>query len=425
MITYIKTLLLQIKEKGFFHLLSANYLIQVLMFGSQMFVAWILTPEDIGRIKIMQSYLGVAIIFAGFGFNTSTLKLISEKRPFAEKYALFSVVLKYNYIALLLVYIIILIFSLLNLVSKDMIINHIFPVYSITLFPMTLNTLMIAYLQGLKKIKEMAKIQTATNFISLFIIIILTYFLYLYGYIIALILGFTTTFVLLLLAIRNINKKVAKATLAHPFRLHWKYAKFSFLANGLSRISLYMDVFLMNYLISDRTAVGYYGFALTIIVAFRLITGTVQQICTPYFSEKSAIFTEWKKIYKKYNILFQVSSFIITLISIFLLPGIIKFIFQGKYNNSIPFLNMLIICWFVRNLYSIKGIALWGLGKIQLNFYSSLMVFPISIIATYYLLLKFGVMGAAYGNLVSAISSMIITSIMFKVVYRKRSALIQ
>jgi O-antigen/teichoic acid export membrane protein len=407
MIAYIKTLLLQIKEKGFFHLLSANYLIQILMFGSQMFVAWILTPEDIGRIKIMQSYLGVAIIFAGFGFNTSTLKLISEKRPFAEKYALFSVVLKYNYIALIFVYIIMLVFSLLNLISKDMVINHIFPVYSIMLFPITLNTLMIAYLQGLKKIKEMAKIQTITSFISLTIIIILTYFFYLYGYITALILGFITTYLFLSLTIKNINRDVTEISLDKSFQIHWQYAKFSFLANGLSRISLFMDIFLMNYLISDRTAVGYYGFALTVIVAFRLITGTVQQICTPFFSEKSTNFNEWKSIYKKYNFLFQVGSLIITIISIFLLPEIINFVFQGKYDNSTPFLRILVISWFVRNLYSIKGIALLGLGKIHLNFYSSLIVLPISIITTY------------YGNLVSAISSMVITSTMFNVVYKK------
>jgi O-antigen/teichoic acid export membrane protein len=278
---------------------------------------------------------------------------------------------------------------------------------------------MIAYLQGLKKIKEMAKIQTITSFISLTIIIILTYFFYLYGYITALILGFITTYLFLSLTIKNINRDVTEISLDKSFQIHWQYAKFSFLANGLSRISLFMDIFLMNYLISDRTAVGYYGFALTVIVAFRLITGTVQQICTPFFSEKSTNFNEWKSIYKKYNFLFQVGSLIITIISIFLLPEIINFVFQGKYDNSTPFLRILVISWFVRNLYSIKGIALLGLGKIHLNFYSSLIVLPISIITTYWLLLKFGVVGAAYGNLVSAISSMVITSTMFNVVYKK------
>ncbi len=46
-------------KRGFFHLLTANLLIQVVAFASQLFVAGILSPEDIGRIKVIQTFLSV------------------------------------------------------------------------------------------------------------------------------------------------------------------------------------------------------------------------------------------------------------------------------------------------------------------------------------------------------------------------------
>jgi O-antigen/teichoic acid export membrane protein len=69
-----------IGQKGFFYLFATNGLILIISFISQLFVAGILDPVDIGRIKIMQTYIGLASLLGGFGFNTSLLKLASEQR---------------------------------------------------------------------------------------------------------------------------------------------------------------------------------------------------------------------------------------------------------------------------------------------------------------------------------------------------------
>ena len=69
-----------VNKKGFFHLLFANFFIQFVGFGSQFVVAWFLTPEELGQIKIMQTYLSVVLLFTTLGFTTSTLKLCSENR---------------------------------------------------------------------------------------------------------------------------------------------------------------------------------------------------------------------------------------------------------------------------------------------------------------------------------------------------------
>lgn len=77
-VSRILQLLRDILNKGFFHLLSANFIIGFLGFGSQLLVAKFLTPVELGQIRTMQSFIGVATILAGFGFNTAVLKLCSE-----------------------------------------------------------------------------------------------------------------------------------------------------------------------------------------------------------------------------------------------------------------------------------------------------------------------------------------------------------
>lgn len=419
-VSQIKKEIKSIFDKGFFHLLTSNYIINIVMFGSQMIVAWILTPEDLGRIKIMQSYIGIATIFSGLGFNTSTLKLVSEKRPIEEKRFIFKKALSFLSITLIITFIILLLFSRFNLISEDILINKYFPLYLIILIPMTLNTLIMAYLQALKRIKLIAKIQTYSKFINIIFILSFTYYYYLTGYIFALILGFCITSIILFIQIKDDLKSTNKVHLDHPFKIHWQYAKFSFLANGLSRIGMFADIFLINYLILDRVAIGYYSFALTLIQGLRVITATIQQISTPYFSEKSSDFTGWKSMYKKYNIRLQLVSVVVALLALFFVPEIIQIIFKGKYNQSIPFFNILIISWVIRNLYSLKGVALLGLGKINLNFYSSLFSLPVAFIVTYYLINKFGIMGAAYGGIASALAMFLFTSFMFQRVIKNR-----
>ena len=65
---FSRNILTHVYKKGFFHLLSANYLAAFLAFITQMLIAWWLTPADIGRIKVLQSILGIMVVFSGLCF---------------------------------------------------------------------------------------------------------------------------------------------------------------------------------------------------------------------------------------------------------------------------------------------------------------------------------------------------------------------
>jgi O-antigen/teichoic acid export membrane protein len=86
MIELIKS---KLYKNGFFHLLSTNVLIQMLGFGSTLAVAKLLSPEELGSVKLLQSYSGIFAVFAGFGLSTALLKYCSENRSEEEKEAIF------------------------------------------------------------------------------------------------------------------------------------------------------------------------------------------------------------------------------------------------------------------------------------------------------------------------------------------------
>jgi len=406
-------LLKQFAAKGFFHLLTANLLIQLFGFGSQFFVAWWLKPEQIGQIRIMQTYLNLATIFASLGFNTSALKLCSEKRPEGEIVFLYKKAFNYTFFAVLITLPGLFLLSKFRLLSNDDTVNKYFYFYSIAIIPLVLNTVDFTYLQARKRIKEIANVQSITKLVSLVFVICLTYFLGLTGYIIAIIIGYSLTFTIFYDRTAKLNAGIEAIKLEKPFSLHWHYAKFSFLANILGQIGSYADLYLMNYMIVDKTMVGYYSFALTMTMIPRMFTSTVQQIISPYFSEKSQNVNELKVAYKKYNAIYVTSSSLIIIILFLFFPFIIDFLLSNKYHNSIIFFRLLLIAYFFQNLYTMKGYTLFGIGKINLNFYSSIIITITNLVIVYLMIIKYSILGAAYGMIISNMVSWLVSNLFF------------
>ena len=268
----LSDLLVNAKKKGFFHLLSANFIIGFLGFGSQLLVAKFLTPVELGQIKTMQSFMSVATIFAGFGFNTAVLKLCSEKRTLEERAFIFKQCLYYSIIPIILVLLIFLFLAKAGLLSPDAAINQWLPVFMLSIPAATIAALIMTYLQALKKIQLMATTQVIIRIFGFVVLIALTYFYGLAGFIISSILiGYVALFPLFRL-VKNDLKSNAKVVDVLPQSFY--YAKWSVAANAVSTIGAYMDIFMLNYLIKDREGFGYYSLATIFILGLNYITST-------------------------------------------------------------------------------------------------------------------------------------------------------
>lgn len=388
----------KVHQKGFFHLLSANFLIQLVAFASQLIVAGILSPDDIGRIKIIQTYLAILTIVAGMGFNASTLKLCSENRSKEEQFRLFRSSLYYTLVSTALIYLIVIILNIFGIFSPDKQIQWLFP---LGLFPIISNSLFIVftnYFQAKKEIITLSRLTIWNKLLSIGGIIVFTYWLGIKGYYIA----YNISFILMLLVcfriIKN-NGKILPGSLRTDLPLHWQYAKSSILANLISEVASYVDILLINLLVNDRHEIGYYSFALTMTIILRIFPGTVQQIATPYFSSFSNDKFNFKRTFSYYNkILYAVV--LVSLVTVCLLvPSFSHIVFHGKYDASNQYFLVLALSWSIRQLTQLQSGAIFGLGKIQYNAYSNLIVLIFNVLIVSVLLYYYGLMGAAVGSL--------------------------
>lgn len=417
MIDKLKAIYLNISGKGFFHLLTANFLIFFLGFFSQLAVAWILPVEDMARIKTLQSFLSIFTVFSTFGFNTSVLKLTSEKRDEREKQYLFKKSISYTVISSLFTYFSVLILAYFKILSNDSLVNILSPFYFLLLIPLSLNSIFTSFFQGMKKFKLISKIQIYSKFIAIVSLIICSYYFYIQGYVIGMILGFSLTSCFFIFYISGTFKNVKVQTVNNPFKIHLKYSGYSALSNLLAVIASNIDILVLSYLAIDMVQFGYYSFAVTLMVVLRIIPQTIQQVTIPYFSEKSNNRELWLSSVKKYFILSQFINITIVSFVFFFSPLIINFLYNGKYDNSIFYFKIILIGWFFRGAYNILGAAIIGLGDIRFNFINGLIIAILNSFLMFFLIKYYNIQGAAWANAIGGIFAFLIISIRFYTVY--------
>lgn len=409
-------------SKGFFHLFTAQGFIIIVGFVSQLFVAGFLDPTDIGRIKIMQTFISLSTLICGLGFNTSLLKLASENRTDEEKKRLYQTAFLITLISFVVIYLVLYLLSFLGMVSTDPVISNIFPVYALFLLPLSLQSIQLAYYQALKQIKKMAKLQFIVKLISILFIVIFTWLFKLNGYIITIVSTGFLAIIIFEIGIKNVIFKASYFKLNFKLlKSMWHFAGYALITNVVGTLAATVDVYLINYLITDRKEVGYYMFALTILGVYQLFPTTIQQIAFPFFSEQSSSYSVWYNSYKKYNKLNHFLIFFIVLGGALILPVLIKLAFSGKYDRSIYYFVFLSIAWLIKNSNIMKGTAIMGQGRFDLNFFGSLITLALTIPIVFISIKNYGLNGAITGMIIAAIIYYITSSLIFRSFNKKMS----
>jgi len=409
-------LLRDVINKGFFHLLSANFIIGFLGFGSLLLIAKFVTPIELGQIKAMHAFIGVATILAGFGFNTAVLKLCSEKKPLEERAFIFKQ--NFYYTALPILFVLVCLFALakLGLLSPDRNINRWLPLYMLVIPAMAYTSLIMVYLQALKKIQLMAKLQILIRFFGFIILVVMTYFYGLIGFILSTIfVGYIALLPLFNLIKDNFESKMKGAIV---FSRSFFYAKWSVAGNAVGRIGQYMDIFMLNYLIKDRVGFGYYGLSTIFILGLNYITSTVQSIATPYFSEKSNDKKEFLRVLKKYEKLMILLALGASIIAFLIVPPFIKTVYGNNYAPAGSYFRILTLKYFFRSCYALLGVAILGLGKMKYNFLSVFISVAISLVLSYFFITSYGLMGAAVAQALAYFITLIVVSFMIRYVIK-------
>lgn len=422
-ISRTKNLIKISSDVGFFHLISSNYAIKIFGFASQIFVAWILTPTDLGRIRVWQSFLSIALITASFGFESSTLKLCSEDRTNEEKYSIYNKALHYIIPSLFITYIVVILLSIFGILSPDKIVNNYTWLFFLALFPLTINGVQLSYLRALKKIKEYANIQVITKLISIIFIICLTYFYNLWGYLVALIFGYLLSFFLIKRLVNKNSYKSVNIVKTPLLKMHLKYSIPVVIDDFSGMISQNLDIIILNFIILSRDEVGYYGFATTLLAMMTVISYSMYQIIVPYFSEKSNDIQQILIMFNKYEKKWAFVSLIILVFAILFTVPFLYYAMDGKYVQSTQYFIPLAIAWLFKSNLSFQAGALFGMGK--MFFLATFSIISV-IVTSFFLWISishFGSIGAAYGMMFAALFNLSIIKFFFKRKYKQNKTI--
>jgi O-antigen/teichoic acid export membrane protein len=404
-----------VAQKGLFHLLSANGLIFIAGFASQLFVAGFLDPIEIGQIKIMQTYIGFAGILGGLGFNVALIQLASKDGVSdSERNQYFNICLFIGLISFIVLYGVLFTINTFGLMSEDIQIRRMLPLYAVFMLPLILQTSYLSFFQAIKQIKKMAFAQSWIKILSVLAIVIATSRFGFLGYIWALVISSFIGILIFEMQIKDsIFKRVKNNFRKEQVRTMWSLSGYALSANVIATILTTVDIYMINYFVSDRSAVGFYMFAMTLVSIFQLFPTSIQQIAMPYFSSKSSNFKQWLRVYKKYNSINHLVIAILVLIGGTAIVFLIPIVFKGKYNKSILFFILISVGWGIRNMNIMKGTALMGRGKFNLNFRSSFISLLISLPIVFSMIYYYGIRGAMFSHIIIGLVSYIVTRAIF------------
>ncbi|HEU4698108.1 MAG TPA: oligosaccharide flippase family protein [Gemmatimonadales bacterium] len=393
-------------RRGFFHLLSANFLTQFLGFGTMLLVAKFLRPSELGDIKILQSWATLFTIAAGFGLNTAVLKFCAENRPEAERVDIVRRALRMaGWTTLACLTVVGALAGAGVLVSSKRLAAWLV-VYSAVIPFGVVTAILIVYLQALQRIRAMARAQIVIKLQSFVLIAATTWYWGFAGFITATIVAYAAGLVPLVReAGRGILRPAGGTTLPATF-VH--VAWFSMLANGVSTLGQNADMYLLDRLVTDRAGIGYYALATILVFAASQVTATMQTIVTPEFSQRAQdetwvrrqlVRVQWRMV----GLSILVAAAVWVAASV-LVPAV----YGPMYRPTLGYLALLLLRFVLWSSYAIVGAVLVALGLMRYNFLVVAVSTPIGLALTYFLIRHFGITGAAWGQIATQVVNLVL-----------------
>lgn len=400
---------------GFFHLLSANILLQIAGFGSQIFLTRILPVEDIGRIRVLQSFLAIFLILATSGINTTILKLCSTDNDETEKLKIFKNSIIISLFTSLGVVLAVWFLSFNNFLSKDRVINEQMSFFILQVPIMVFNSIVLSYLQAQQKIKEISNIQSISKLFIIVISIISAFIYGLSGYILGLLIAtFLSAFIYFLPLKQTFKQlKYIKINVKHTKHI-LKFSSYAFGTGLLWQIIISSGPIISSFFNEDNVQLAYYGNAQLIINTLMMIPMTLNQIMIPRLSRQERDIFTLKQTFDNYQKRMIILMTIVTIASYTIIPFLIPIVFGQSYKGSIVYFKILLIGLFCWGIYSPKNNTLFGMGKVKYVFYINLLMCFLNFILNIILIKKYGVFGAAYSSCITFFGGILINNYYFK-----------
>ncbi len=386
-------------QRDYFHYLAAQFLAQFFTFGTMLIVAKLLSPEELGEIKIIQAYAAVFITIADFGLASALLKVCAEDRDEPERYGILRAVLTRAALSTAFALGLLALLLISGVVASSPHRRFWMLIYSTSIPFFVLTSVFMQFLQALKRIRVMAFAQVVIRLQGFIIVVIATWKWGFSGFIFATILMWGVGLWPLIHQTRVPTILKAKAKLPSGF-MHM--AVFAMLSTLMVTLGHQADMFILDHFSLDRTEIGFYSLAVILVQAAWLIVHSAGVVAIPYFSERSHD-TAW---FRRKLIQTQGQASIVSVgVGAAVFAGawvFVPFVYGDAYRAVLPYLAVLLLKNVVVSSYTIIRMALIGLGKMNYSFIAFSIATPFGLVLAYFMLQRYGIIGVAWAQGITA-----------------------
>lgn len=271
-----------LREKGFFHLVSANALTQGIAFVASIIITKLLTPAELGATRVIQSYFLVLFVLGGAGMAAAVLRFASVEDEGSHPDAIFAQGARRGFLQGAVVAFLIALAALTVGVSPIQGLNAGLAVFAIAIPFSVLSDIGIQYLQARHRAKEVAGINLINRSAAAVFALLGAYAAGFWGWVVG---GVATWVFSSGTALRKIGFAALRQAPASPLGMG-SFAAMSLLANGILAVSQSLDFFLLDRLVADRTEIGKYAFAVLFLMAATQLSGAIQAIVIPMLAKR-------------------------------------------------------------------------------------------------------------------------------------------
>ncbi len=368
-------------------------------------VARFLSPVELGETKILQSYIILFLVFAGSGFNATVLKYCSENRSPANRNFILRFSLYRTLVSTAVVILALAVLAFLGIITSSPYLAHWLIVYATAIPFIVVTDILSVFLLATKRAKDLSAVQ-AINKAILFVVVVLSTRLwkvegFVAGTLMASILG-------ILPPLLRVGPDFIKAPADQAPTGIYSLALFSALANGITILGQYGDVFILDHFVEDRLAIGYYSLATFFIVAANQFTMTIQSTLTPYFSEHGRD-RKWLIKNLRQNQLLTIGLSLLVAVGIYGAAWVlIKFAYGSDYHPSLNYLFVLLGRYLLFSSYAVIATAFIGLGLVRYNFYAVAVSTPIGLLLSFLFQQNHGALGVAWAQVIATVVTLAI-----------------
>ena len=396
-VTDIIAFLNDLKNRKGGYIFTAIILSKILGFLLSIFVIKTISTVEYGLVSYAYNIISFIAPFAGFGIFQSLGRYGPLLGSQQKKRQLFKYIFKKGVLASVLLTVIVLAFSGVLTSSLPESHNHLmlvsFLIISLFIFEVVKIHFRIHHIN-----KLFAYLEISNSIVLVISGIILTYFYGGYGYLISLIIS--PLLISIYIIIRyGMFTKIEKNDYSKAYKKSlWSYGFFTSLGGLTSQLIFSIDILTIGYLMHDPKDIAYYKAASLIPFALLFIPAGVMKTDLVKLTQNYKNKAYLKKYVANYMKLFTLISIVLAAL-LTLFSKQLMSLFGAEYVQGadlIPVFGIGIIGAFVfRGLF---GNLLDAIGWAKTSASISICILIIDVILNYFLIEKYGIIGAAYST---------------------------